>query len=168
MSILNLHEIFAGRIAKQARAGADPPLAIPRLHRDVLKHPAGLLQSARHEPAEILVVIAAKLLLVLWLIKFVLVNFGGPRKHEGPKTNAAFAITKDVVDCGNPVLVVVSEKTVTFEFHRSGHIRAQPEIAAHVFVQRGDLMKAKTATSRVRPKRLVTLGRVGKKLEDRK
>src|SRR5205814_9851432 len=132
----------------------------------VLKHPAGLLQSPGHEPAEVLVVIAAKLLLVFWLIKFVLVNFGGPRsKHEGPKTNATFAITKDVVDCGNPVLVVVSEKTMTFEFHRSSHIRAQPEIAAHVFVQRGDLVKAKTAASRIRPKRLITLGRVGKEFD---
>ena len=96
----------------------------------------------------------------------VRVNFGVPRiKYEDSKAHAAFAITKDVVDCGDSVLLVVSEKTVTFEFHRSGHIRAQPEVAVHVFVQRGDFMKAKTAASRVRPKSLITLGRVGKEFD---
>ena len=55
---------------------------------------------------------------------------------------------------------------MAFKLHRAGHVGAQPEIAAHVFVERRDFAKGEPVARRVGAKVLIRQRSVRKKFDE--
>src|SRR2546429_6663887 len=142
-----LREILGGGKSKQPRSSADPPFAASRLQRNLLKNPPGVCQSIRHEPMKALVVKNAEPLLCLGAGRAFSVN-------KCAEANLACAIAEDRIPRGDASLFIPGEKAVTLQLHRSGHVRSQPKVAVHIFVQGSDFPKGQAVALSVDVKAL--------------
>src|SRR5215475_1438890 len=62
-------------------------------------------------------------------------------EDAAPKTHSSSSVTKDRIDGIQTVPLAVSNKAVAFDPHRPRVVRAQPKVAAHIFVERGNVIK---------------------------
>src|ERR1700694_3041779 len=144
-------EVVSCRKALQLSVHCHPPLAVARLQRQPLANPteAFPLQHLRHKPREPLPVVTPQGLPVGDLTRMQQVNLAAIEdtrvliaKDVAPEAPTASAVGENRANRVDAVLLVISDKAVPRQLHRSGGIRAQPEISARVFVKRRDFLKA--------------------------
>ena len=59
-----------------------------------------------------------------------------------PEADTTGAVSQNPAYRIDAILLAISDKAFAHQLHRSGGIRAQPEISARVFVKRRDFLKA--------------------------
>ena len=85
-------------------------------------------------------------------------------ENVASEAHPTFAITEDRINSHQAVSLVIGDKAVTGEFHRSG-VASQPKIAARVFVEGSDFVVQQSVPGGVCVKSVALIIPVGEKLD---
>src|SRR5688572_16508345 len=137
--------------AVQPPSGAHPPLAAFGLQRDVpidpapAPGPAGVTLEG-FEPVEPLPIETAQPRVVNSLvtsqrIQLCSFEYAGLCVSEDttPETQVTCPVFEDRMHFSDAVLFAVGGEAAARQLHRSRSVRAQPQIAAEIFIERGDV-----------------------------
>ena len=144
-------EVVGSRKVVKLAVHRHPPFAVARLQGHALADPTEVfpLQHVGHKPCEPLPVVTSQGLPVSDLAGMQQVNLAALEdarmliaQDVAPEANTASAVSQNHAHRVDAVLLAISDKAVAHQLHRSGGIRAQPEISTRVFVKRRDFLKA--------------------------
>ena len=142
--------VSSGKVVKLS-VHRHPPFAVARLQRQALADPTEVfpLQRVGHKPREPLPVVTPERLPVGDLARMQQVNLTALEDARtliawdvAPEADTTGAVGQNPAHRIDAVLLAISDKAFAHQLHRSGGIRAQPEISARVFVNRRDFLKA--------------------------